>query len=193
ICAVIGDSTFLHSGIGPLMDAVYNGGYSTTLILDNRITAMTGQQEHPGTGYTITGDAAPAVDYEQLVKALGVSHVRTVDPYNIKETLEIIREEANRDAASVIISKNCPCMLLRRNKPRERFRHSFFLIDEENCTGCGRCLEIGCPAIQWKPLPGISRIGRKRKGTVFIYRDQCVGCEVCRQICEFESIIPQER
>ena len=191
ICAVLGDSTFLHSGIGPLMDAVYNGGYSTTIILDNRITAMTGQQEHPGTGFTIKGDPADTVDYEQLARAVGVKHVRMVDPYNIKETMEVIREEVNRDEASVIITKNSPCMLLRRAKPRERFQHPSYRIDNDTCTGCRLCLNINCPAISWLPNAGTPKSGRKRKGTSFINQDQCVGCGVCIQICEFESIVPQ--
>jgi indolepyruvate ferredoxin oxidoreductase alpha subunit len=190
ICAVLGDSTFLHGGIAPLMDAVYNGGYSTTIILDNRTTAMTGQQDHPGTGYTIQGDPASTVDYEQLARAVGVQNVRMVDPYNIKETMDVIREEVNRDAASVIITQNSPCILLSRSKPLERFRHRFYEINEDNCTGCKMCLEINCPAISYRPGAGITKGGRKRKGTAFINADQCVGCEVCVQICEFESIVP---
>jgi indolepyruvate ferredoxin oxidoreductase alpha subunit len=191
ICAVLGDSTFLHSGIGPLMDTVYNKGYSTTLILDNRITAMTGQQEHPGTGHTIHGDPAPIIDFEQLVRALGVQHVRTVDPYNIKETIDIIREEVNREESSVIITKNSPCMLLRRAHPRERFSHPYYQINQDTCMGCRQCLNVGCPAISWQPNPGVTQDGRKRKGTSFINKDQCVGCDVCLQICEFESILPK--
>ena len=191
MCAVLGDSTFLHSGIGPLMDSVYNGGYSTTIILDNRITAMTGQQEHPGTGFTLRGDPASSVDYEQLARAVGVKQVRTVDPYNIKETIEIIREEVNRDEASVIITKNSPCMLLRRTRPRDRFEYPSYAVDEEMCMGCRLCLEINCPAISWVPKTGKRKDGRKRKGTAHINRDQCVGCAICTQICEFEGIVPQ--
>jgi indolepyruvate ferredoxin oxidoreductase alpha subunit len=190
ICAVLGDSTFLHGGIAPLMDAVYNGGYSTTIILDNRITAMTGQQEHPGTGYDIHGDPAATVDYEQLARAVGVQHVRIVDPYNIKETIDVIREEVNRNAASVIITKNSPCMLLRRSNPLERFRHPYYEINEDTCMGCKLCLDVNCPAISYRPGAGVAKNGRKRKGTAFINRDQCVGCEVCTQICEFEGIVP---
>lgn len=192
ICAVLGDSTFLHSGVGPLMDAVYNGGYSTTLILDNRITAMTGQQEHPGTGYTIKGDPAETVDYEKLARAVGVKHVRLIDPYNIKETIEVIREEVNRNEPSVIITQNSPCMLLRREKPRERFKYPTYRIDNDTCAGCKMCLNVNCPSISWVEGEGTSSSGRKRKGTSFINPDQCVGCAVCFQICEFESIVPDE-
>jgi indolepyruvate ferredoxin oxidoreductase alpha subunit len=190
ICAVLGDSTFLHSGIGPLMDTVYNGGYSTTIILDNRITAMTGQQEHPGTGYNIKGDPADTVDYAQLAKAVGVKNVRMVDPYNVKETMQVIQEEACRDEASVIITQNSPCMLLRRSKPRERFQYPSYRIDNDACTGCRLCLNINCPSISWQPNPGISKSGRKRKGTSIINQDQCVGCGLCIQVCEFDAILP---
>jgi indolepyruvate ferredoxin oxidoreductase, alpha subunit len=190
ICAVLGDSTFLHGGIGPLMDAVYNGGYSTTFILDNRITAMTGQQEHPGTGYTIQGIPAPTVDYEQLARSVGVRHIRNIDPYNLKETIGIIREEVNRDEASVLITRNSPCILLRRSRPKDRFEHPHYMVDEDACAGCRLCLDINCPAISWRPGEGIASNGRKRKGTSFINKDQCAGCGLCRQICEFEGIRP---
>ncbi len=95
VCAVIGDSTFLHGGVAPLMDTVYNKGYSTTIICDNRITGMTGLQEHPGTGYTAKGEPANMVNYPELAKALGIKHVRTIDPYNVAETMDVVREELN--------------------------------------------------------------------------------------------------
>jgi indolepyruvate ferredoxin oxidoreductase alpha subunit len=193
ICAVLGDSTFLHGGIGPLMDAVYNKGYSTTLILDNGITAMTGQQEHPGTGYTIQSEPAPMIDYEQLARAVGVKHVKKVDPYKVKETMEVIREEVNRDDASVIITENSPCILLRRAKPLEKFRNPFYVVDTDKCRGCTVCLEINCPALSWREGEGQTKDGHKRKGTGFINKDQCVGCEVCAQICKFEAIVPGTR
>ena len=190
ICAVLGDSTFLHSGIAPLMDAVYNKGYSTTLILDNRITAMTGQQETAGTGFTIKGEPASIVDYEELVKAVGVKHIRKVDPYNLKETMEVVKEEVSRDDASVIITVNSPCMLLRRAKPLEKFKNPVYAISTDNCRGCKMCLEINCPAISWREGAGQTKDGHKRKGTVYINPDQCVGCEVCVQICKYEAIVP---
>jgi indolepyruvate ferredoxin oxidoreductase alpha subunit len=192
ICAVLGDSTFLHSGITPLIDTVYNKGYSTTIILDNRITAMTGQQETAGTGYTIKGEPTTMIDYEQLVRAVGVKNVRKVDPYMINETIEIIREEVARDDASVIITENSPCMLLRRAKPLEKFRNPLYMIDTEKCRGCKTCLEINCPAISWQENAGETKDGHKRKGTVFINPDQCVGCQVCAQVCKFEAILPKE-
>jgi indolepyruvate ferredoxin oxidoreductase alpha subunit len=152
---------------------------------------MTGQQEHPGTGYTIKGEPATTVDYEQLARAVGVKHVRTIDPYNIEETINVIREEVNRNEASVIITKNSPCMLLRRAKPREKFAHQSYTVEEDTCMGCRRCLDINCPAISWIPEAGKTKSGRKRKGLSHINQDQCVGCAICAQICEFDGIVPQ--
>ncbi len=190
ICAVLGDSTFLHSGITALTDTVYNKGYSTTIILDNNITAMTGQQEHPGTGYTIDGSPAPAVDLEQLARSVGVKHVKKIDPYKITETIETIREESVRNDPSVLITVNSPCMLLRRANPKAKFKHTFYTVDEGKCRGCRSCLEINCPAISWKQGESLTEDGHKRKGMSSINRDQCAGCEVCVQVCRFDAIIP---
>ena len=190
ICAVLGDSTFLHGGIAPLMDAVYNKGYSTTIILDNRITAMTGMQEHPGTGYTIKSEPASMIDYGQLVRSLGVKHVREVDPYDVKSTIDTIREEVNRDDASVIITVNGPCMLHRREK--RAFEYPYYVVDLDACRGCKQCLEIGCPAISWQEGAGATKDGKKRKGTVAINKAQCPGCGLCAQVCKFEAIRPAQ-
>ncbi len=188
ICAVLGDSTFLHAGIPAVMDTVYNKGYATTIILDNRITGMTGLQEHPGTGFTIKGEPTNMVDYEELVRGLGVKNVRKVDPYNVEETMNTIKEEVNRDDASVIITHNGPCMLHRREK--RKFQYPYYTIDTDKCRGCKACLAIGCPAISWTEKEGQTKDGKKRKGTVSINRLQCPGCGLCAQICTFESIIP---
>lgn len=193
LCAVLGDSTFIHSGITPLIDTVYNKGYSTTIILDNRITAMTGQQETAGTGFTIKGEPSNMIDYEELVRAVGVKNIRKVDPYNLKETMEIIKEEVTRDEPSVVITRNSPCMLLRRARPLERFTNPVYVIDTEKCRGCKACLEINCPAVSWQAGEGQTKNGHKRKGTVLINKDQCVGCEVCAQVCKFEAIVPGTR
>lgn len=190
-CAVIGDSTFLHAGVTPLMDVVYNKGNSTTIILDNRTTGMTGLQDHPGTGFTITGEPTHSIDLETLVRALGVKHVRKVDPYNLKEAMEVIREEVERDEPSVIITVDGPCMLHRREK--RKFEYPFYTIDTETCRGCGLCLEVGCPALNWKEVSedeAMTKDGHKRKGIVQINRLQCPGCSLCSQICKFEAIIP---
>jgi len=119
--------------------------------------------------------------------------VRKVDPYKLKETIEVIKEEAERDAASVIITENSPCMLLRRAKPLEKFENPFYVIDTDRCRGCKVCLEIGCPAISWRAQEGVTKDGRKRKGTVFINKDQCVGCDVCGQICKFDAIVAEAK
>jgi len=190
VCAVVGDSTFLHSGIAPLMNVVYNKGNSTTIILDNRITGMTGHQEHAGTGFTIRREPANMVDYAELGRALGFKSIRHVNPYNIKETMDIIKEEMEKDAPSLIICKDSPCMLLHRAKPLEKFRNTFYKIDVDTCRGCKMCLEINCPAISWQEKTGESKDGYKRKGTSYINADQCVGCEVCVQVCKFEAIQP---
>jgi len=190
VVAVLGDSTFLHSGVTPLMDVVYNKGNSTTIILDNRITGMTGHQEHPGTGFTARQEPTNMVDYAELGKALGVKSIRYVDPYNIKETMDIIKEEMNKDEPSLIICKDSPCMLLRRAKPLERFKYPFYVVDTDKCRGCKMCLEINCPAISWREGEGQTKDGHKRKGTAFINKDQCVGCEVCAQVCKFDAIVP---
>jgi len=188
VCAVLGDSTFLHAGIAPVIDTVYNKGYATTIIADNRTTGMTGLQEHPGSGRTIKGEQANMIDYEQLVRALGVRHVRKVDPYNLKETMEIIGEEVKRDDASVIITQNGPCMLHRREK--RPFEHPYYAVDADTCRGCKVCLELGCPAISWIEETGTTKDGKKRKGRVSINRSQCPGCGLCAQVCKFESIVP---
>jgi indolepyruvate ferredoxin oxidoreductase, alpha subunit len=190
ICAVIGDSTFLHGGIAPLIDSVYNKGYSTTILLDNRITAMTGQQETAGTGYTINGEAASTIDYEQLARVLGVHNVRKINPYNLQETMNVITEEVNRNEASVIITQNSPCMLLRRARPLDKFQYSYLSVNNDLCRGCKLCLEINCPAISWQAGESQTADGHKRKGVAFINREQCVGCEICSQVCKFDAIVP---
>ena len=190
IVAVLGDSTFLHSGVTPLMDCVYNKGASTTIVLDNRITGMTGHQEHPGTGFTIRQEPTNMIDYETLGKAIGVKHIRKIDPYNIKETMAIVKEEMDRPEASLILCTDSPCIMLRRAKPLEKFKNAFFAVSTDKCRGCKVCLDIGCPAISWQEGAGVTVDGHKRKGTVFINKDQCVGCEVCAQVCKFEAIVP---
>jgi indolepyruvate ferredoxin oxidoreductase alpha subunit len=191
ICAVIGDSTFLHGGVAPLMDTVYNKGYSTTILLDNRITGMTGHQEHAGTGFTIRQEPANMIDYAELAKVLGVKNVRKIDPYNVEETMKVVKEEVNKDEPSVIITVNSPCIMLRREK--RTFKYPFYLINEENCRGCKLCLEIGCPAISWREGEGATKDGHKRKGTVYIDKGICVGCDLCAQICKFEAIVPGKK
>ena len=103
--------------------------------------------------------------------------------------MEVVQEEVDRDEASVIITENSPCMLLRRARPLEKFKYPFLAVDDDTCRGCKVCLEINCPAISWRAGEGQTQDGHKRKGTAFINRDQCVGCDVCTQVCNFEAIV----
>ena len=154
---------------------------------------MTGHQEHAGTGFTIRQEPTNMVDYMEIGKAMGVKSIRYLDPYNIKECMEIIKEEMNKDEASLLLCKDSPCMLLRRAKPLEKFKNPLYVIDNDKCRGCKACLEINCPAISWRESAGKTVDGHKRKGTVYINPDQCVGCEVCVQVCKFEAIVPGKK
>ncbi|MBI4619612.1 MAG: indolepyruvate ferredoxin oxidoreductase subunit alpha [Desulfobacterales bacterium] len=190
VIAVIGDSTFLHSGITSLLDIVYNRGSSTVVILDNQTTAMTGRQEHPGTGLTLKGETAKKVDLIELCKGLGVEHVRTVDPFDLTSVEETVKEEIFRKEPSVIISQ-APCVLLksRRVKPSKPF-----MVFNEKCNGCKACIKLGCPAIEWKNIKDVSKTDRltsdnkKRKGIAIIDSMLCNGCGLCQQLCKFEAI-----
>ncbi len=177
VVAVIGDSTFLHTGINGLMDMVYNSSSATVVILDNRITAMTGRQENPSSGYTLMGADSYRVDLEQLCRAVGVQHVRVVDPYQIAATRQALQEEMERDEVSVIIARR-PCMLVKRDPVA---RKPALTVDGEACTGCRACLKIGCPAIAWRDTAG-------GKGVAHINRLFCVGCGLCQQVCTVDAI-----
>ena len=174
--AVIGDSTFLHSGITGLLDVVYNKGACTVIILDNRTTAMTGRQEHPGTGYTLRGEETKSTDYESLCSALGIEHVVRVNPYDLKQIETVLKEEINRPEPSVILS-DAPCVLYRRGKkPGDRP----LKVIEADCVGCKACLQIGCPAIEWHK--------QEKGGKAFINQVLCTGCSVCAQLCNAGAI-----
>lgn len=168
--AVIGDSTFIHSGITSLIDIAYNKGISKVIVLDNSITGMTGHQQNPTTGYTIKGDPTAAVSLEKLANAVGINRVRVVDPYNLEETMRVIDEELAVDEPSMIISRR-PCALLKYVKHNPPLK-----VDHEKCIGCKSCLSIGCPAIS---------IHNKKAE---ISQTQCVGCDVCKQLCKFGAI-----
>jgi indolepyruvate ferredoxin oxidoreductase alpha subunit len=184
VVAVIGDSTFLHSGITGLLNVVYNQGAVTLLILDNRTTAMTGRQDHPGTGFTLQGAETSSVDFVKLVKALGVKHVKVVNPYRLAETERVIKREVNRSEPSVIISR-APCVLSRRDRSPIG---NVYRVDSQICRGCRTCLRIGCPAIEWINEERTDGEGRKRKGRASIDRFLCNGCSICAQICKFGAI-----
>ncbi|MFI3207057.1 MAG: indolepyruvate ferredoxin oxidoreductase subunit alpha [Clostridia bacterium] len=168
--AVIGDSTFIHSGITSLIDIAYNKSNSVTMILDNSITGMTGHQQNPTTGYNIKGEPTQAVNLEELCKAIGIKKVSVVDPYDLKATMAVIAEHLNADEPSVIISRR-PCALLKsvkHNKP--------LVVNKDKCIGCKICLGIGCPAISIKD--------KKAE----IDWTQCVGCGVCTGLCPKKAI-----
>jgi indolepyruvate ferredoxin oxidoreductase alpha subunit len=184
VVAVIGDSTFLHSGITSLLNVAYNRGAVTLIILDNRTTAMTGRQDHPGTGFTLQGQETSRVDLVKLVKALGVKHVKLVNPYRLAETERVIKRETKRGEPSVIISQ-APCVLSRRDRSPSA---GALRVDPEACRGCRSCLRIACPAIEWLNEEGADREGRKRKGRASIDRFLCNGCSICAQICKFGAI-----
>jgi indolepyruvate ferredoxin oxidoreductase alpha subunit len=172
--AVIGDSTFWHSGITGLIDIVYNRGVSTVMILDNSTTAMTGHQENPSTGRTLQGMPAVQLDFEKLVRAIGIEHVYEVDAFDVKALEEVIRRETQREAPSVIITRQ-PCVLCRTGRKAVREPVS---VRPDMCRSCKRCLTIGCPAIQFS----------EKKAQVD--RVLCTGCGVCVQVCPFGAILP---
>ena len=178
VVAVIGDSTFLHTGINGLMDMVYNQAPATVIILDNRITAMTGRQDNPASGFTLMDDPTHRIDLPLLCKALGVKHIRLIDPFNLEQTRQVLQEEMNRPEPSVIITDK-PCVLIKREGVFQK--GTVLEVSEEKCTGCRACLKIGCPAIEWRPAEG-------RKGKAYIDPLLCTGCDVCRQLCKFEAI-----
>ena len=171
IVAVIGDSTFAHSGITGLLHMAYAGSHGTVIILDNRTTAMTGHQGNPVNGVFINGDAAPEVDLEALCRALGAASVRTVDPHELDPTLAVLREETAADHLSVIIAK-APCALLVKDVKDP------YAVDEGLCTKCGACIRLGCPAIS-----------RDETGRAVIDTATCVGCGQCVQVCRFDAIV----
>ena len=163
--AVIGDSTFMHSGMTGLANIAYNQSNSTVIILDNSITGMTGHQQNPTTGYNIKGDPAGKIDLEALCRAMGFNRVRVVDPYDLKACDQAVKEELSADEPSVIISRR-PCALLKYVK------HSAPLaVDTDKCVGCKNCMKIGCPAISI------------REGKAHVDNTLCVGCGVCEQLC----------
>lgn len=168
--AVIGDSTFMHSGMTGLANIAYNQSNSTVIILDNSITGMTGHQQNPTTGYNIKGDPAGKIDLEPLCRAMGIRRVRVVDPYDLAACDTAIREELAAQEPSVIISRR-PCALLKYVKHQPPL-----IVDKSNCTGCKACMKLGCPAISF------------RDGKAEVDHTQCVGCGVCQQLCKFNAL-----
>jgi len=187
--AVIGDSTFMHSGMTGLANIVYNKSYATVIIADNRITAMTGAQDHPATGYTIRGEETHAVDFVELGKALGFKNVVKANPYDLEEYKKILKEEVEKDEPSLIINQG-PCALLKRALPKAKKPYS---IDTDKCIGCKQCLGLGCPAITWHAEEGTNAEGKKRKGYATIESTICNGCGLCYQVCKVDAIGTDEK
>jgi len=174
VVAVIGDSTFVHSGITGLVDMVYNRSASTVIIMDNRTTAMTGGQDHPATGRTLMGDDTHALDLEELSRAIGVECVVEVDPYDLDGTEAGVKAALEHDGPSVVLSRR-PCVVVYR--PRDVVPYA---SDPEKCTACGACLRLGCPAMAWEG-EGESRHSKVEPAL-------CVGCGVCAQVCKFDAL-----
>lgn len=172
--AVIGDSTFIHSGITGLIDITYNKGCSTVIILDNSITGMTGHQQNPTTGLTLKNEPTLQVSIEKICEAAGVKRIHVVDPYEVKELEKAIREELEVEEPSVIIARR-PCVLLKYVKPKPAL-----VIEEKSCRNCRNCMRIGCPAIS---IP---------EGKPQIDPTLCVGCDLCVKMCGFGAIKTQE-
>ncbi len=169
LVSVIGDSTFIHSGITGLINTVYNKGSNTIIILDNSITGMTGHQDNPTTGKTIRGEATKQVDLIALAKAVGVEHIAVADPFDVDAFEAIVKEAVASDDVWVIIAQR-PCALLKGVK----YVGHYEITDK--CKKCKRCLKLGCPAISW------------RDGAVRIDPDQCNGCGLCMNVCPFDAI-----
>lgn len=170
VVGIVGDSTFFHSGITGLLDIVYNRGASTIIVVDNRTTAMTGHQDHPGTGRTLMGEQTEPVSIEAIGRACGVKRVKVVNPYDLAAVEQTLREEMAAAEPSLIISR-APC-LLREKKPCGPAKH----IDPQRCKTCKACLKLGCPALEFAG------------GKPTINPDLCAGCDMCRQVCRFGAI-----
>ncbi len=168
--AVIGDSTFMHSGITGLVNMAYNESNATVIIVDNSITGMTGHQQNPTTGFNLKGDPCAKIDLESLCHAVGIQRVRVVDPYDLAQCDSVLKEELAAQEPSVIISRR-PCALLKYVKHKAPLT-----VDTDKCVGCKACMKIGCPAI--------SIIDGKAK----VDATQCVGCGVCQQLCKFGAL-----
>jgi indolepyruvate ferredoxin oxidoreductase alpha subunit len=171
VVAVIGDSTFLHSGITGLVDAVYNEGHITILILDNHTTAMTGHQEHPGTGISAQGKETYTVDIESLCRGIGVKDLKVINAFDVKALRNGLRDSLEKPEVSVIIVRGaCAVQVKKRTNPRK--------VDKDKCVNCGTCLKLGCGAIQ------------TADDKVFIESTLCAGdiCGVCEQLCPQKAI-----
>jgi len=187
VVAVIGDSTFFHSGITGLANIVYNKGVSTVVILDNRITGMTGHQPNPASGATLRGEPTHEIDIAALCRALGVGQVATVNPHDLEATEKALRAALDHDGPSVVITK-APCVLIPAEKKRSK---TPCVIATGKCAGCTACLRLGCPAINWVTVDQRQAralgLGKKQKGYAKI-SEMCNGCGQCVTLCKFGAI-----
>jgi len=172
---VIGDSTFMHTGVNSLMNMVYNQSTGTVLILDNRITAMTGHQDNPSTGKTLMGETVPAIEFEKFCRGIGIENVFTVNAFDVDELTKTIKREVKEDHLSVIVVK-APCALIPEARSKKKC-----VPNPEKCVHCGACLKPGCPALT-----------RNADGTIKIDATMCNGCGLCRQLCKFDAITEVE-
>ena len=170
VVAVIGDSTFMHSGMTGLVNMAYNESCGTVIIVDNSITGMTGHQQNPTTGFNLKGDPCTKIDLESLCRAVGIRRVRVVDPYDLAQCDAAIKEETAANEPSVIISRR-PCALLKYVKHKKPI-----IADHDKCVGCKACMKIGCPAI--------SIVDKKAR----IDNTLCTGCGVCAQLCKVDAL-----
>lgn len=171
VFGVVGDSTFFHSGITGAIDIVYNKGKVIPVVLDNRITGMTGHQENPGSGKTLMGEETGRLDIGEILKAIGYKTVRTVDPCDLMKMNEVIDEAINSTEPFAIVTKR-PCVLIKNLTPFK----TKCMVNQNRCTKCKMCLKVGCPAVFFK------------EGQCTIDQSSCVGCDVCLQVCKFEAI-----
>ena len=187
IIAVIGDSTFMHMGMQGLLDITYNGGNVTVLLLDNRTVGMTGGQDNPGSGRDIYGNTASKVDFVKICEALGVKpeRIRKVDPYQLPVLFKALREETRIPEPSVIITDR-PCVLIGEFK-----RQPSFKVEADKCTGCGSCIDVGCPAISVQRTEAVIKPNGKEVLLQFteIETAACTGCGLCLQPCAPEAIV----
>jgi indolepyruvate ferredoxin oxidoreductase alpha subunit len=172
--AVIGDSTFLHTGINSLVNTVYKQGHTTVVILDNTITGMTGHQPNAGSGKDIHGNPMPKIDFAAICKAVGVKeeNIRVIDPFDVANAMEVLKEETSKPEPSVIIT-NKPCIFADRSVIEEPY-----FIHEDKCSGCRVCTKLGCPAIAWDAS----------KRVALIDENLCTGCHLCIKVCKFGAI-----
>ncbi len=186
VISVLGDSTFFHTGINSLINVAYNSSRTVNVILDNRITGMTGHQNNPGTGYNAMGESAPMIDIEALVRAIGIKHIKVVDPNDLAAVNSALDELLTLDEPSVLITR-WPCALKKFSKEdKEEFSGAYsdkYTVDEESCIGCKLCMKVGCPALSFDSAAKKARIDRI----------QCLGCSVCAQVCPKHALNKEEK